>query len=115
MIHRPLFSRKTPSFPEKLNDIGLQNQTPMIRPVVFEKQHHKLVYDSLYGHNQPIGDRDMLLSVPPAIKKTHGNYISDKPSKYLDKLPPFYVLSGPTDTTLLFESRFESGNLARAT
>jgi len=31
-----------------------------------------------------------------------------------DKLPTYYELSGPEDTTLIFESRFESGNLRRA-
>jgi hypothetical protein len=30
-------------------------------------------------------------------------------------LPPSYTLTSPTDTTLVFDSRFESGNLARAT
>jgi hypothetical protein len=29
-------------------------------------------------------------------------------------LPPYYKLKGPADQTLIFESRFESGNLRRA-
>jgi cytosolic carboxypeptidase protein 2/3 len=33
--------------------------------------------------------------------------------KYFDKLQSCYSLKGPSDTTLLFESRFESGNLAK--
>ena len=34
--------------------------------------------------------------------------------KYYDKLPNFYTLKGTNDTTLIFESRFESGNLMKA-
>jgi hypothetical protein len=30
-------------------------------------------------------------------------------------LGTFYTPSGPSDSTLIFESRFESGNLGRAT
>jgi hypothetical protein len=30
------------------------------------------------------------------------------------EVSPFYVLQNPEDNTLLFESRFESGNLRRA-
>ena len=37
-----------------------------------------------------------------------------KVNKYYMKLNPYYVKSEPSDTTLLFESRFESGNLRRA-
>lgn len=36
-------------------------------------------------------------------------------SRYYDKLQPYYSLRSPQDSTLLFESRFESGNLAKAT
>ena len=32
-------------------------------------------------------------------------------SRYFDKLPDFYALKSAQDTTLIFESRFESGNL----
>lgn len=34
--------------------------------------------------------------------------------EYAPGLAPWYTLQGPEDTTLLFESRFESGNLRRA-
>ena len=30
------------------------------------------------------------------------------------EVPPFYIPTGPEDVTLLFESRFECGNLRRA-
>ena len=35
-------------------------------------------------------------------------------SRYFDKLPDYYNLKTPADTTLIFESRFESGNLYKA-
>jgi len=40
---------------------------------------------------------------------------ADTQSKYFDKLQPYYSLRSHSDTTLIFESRFESGNLCRAT
>jgi hypothetical protein len=35
--------------------------------------------------------------------------------KYFEKLPNLLQLKTPADTTLIFESRFESGNLHKAT
>ena len=35
--------------------------------------------------------------------------------KYFEKLANYYNLKGPNDTTLIFESRFESGNLSKVT
>lgn len=35
-------------------------------------------------------------------------------NRYYENLPPYYKSKGATDNTLLFESRFESGNLRRA-
>jgi len=40
-----------------------------------------------------------------------GNTIN---GKYYDKLQNYHNLKGPNDNTLIFESRFESGNLAKA-
>ena len=34
-------------------------------------------------------------------------------NRYYENLPPYYKLKQPTDNTLVFESRFESGNLRR--
>ena len=34
-------------------------------------------------------------------------------NRYYDNLPPYYKLKQPTDNTLVFEARFESGNLRR--
>jgi len=35
-------------------------------------------------------------------------------NRYYENLPPFYKVKGDKDQTLVFESRFESGNLRRA-
>jgi len=35
-------------------------------------------------------------------------------NRFYQKLKPYYVKQAKTDTTLVFESRFESGNLRRA-
>jgi len=64
------------------------------------------------------------LNLPYQLEQPH-NY-SQKPfegkgadkkgprlNRYYEKLPPFYKLKGPSDQTLVFESRFESGNLRR--
>jgi hypothetical protein len=37
-----------------------------------------------------------------------------KINKFYAKLKPYYVKQGELDNTLIFESRFESGNLRRA-
>ena len=53
--------------------------------------------------------------MPVAVRKQNGAHINEKVSKYYHKLKMFYNLSCNDDTTLIFESRFESGNLGRAT
>jgi len=35
-------------------------------------------------------------------------------NRYYEKLKPFYKIRDLNDSTLIFESRFESGNLKRA-
>ena len=35
-------------------------------------------------------------------------------NRYYENLKPYYKLKDPTDKTLVFESRFESGNLRKA-
>jgi hypothetical protein len=70
----------------------------------------KIVYDCCYvgGSTQTVGtgcqpkDKDQMWV---------GNTIN---GKYYDKLQNYYNLKGPNDNTLIFESRFESGNLAKA-
>ena len=61
-----------------------------------------------------MGDKDVRLYVPPSIRKNGGSYINEKVSKYFHKLHSFYTPVGLDDKTLVFESRFESGNLGRA-
>jgi hypothetical protein len=43
------------------------------------------------------------------------NGIKPGSGRYYEKLKPYYVLRNAKDKTLLFESRFESGNLKKAT
>jgi hypothetical protein len=86
----------------------------MSKPQLFDKGKSKMVYECMHSCNQPLDDQDLRLYVPSAHRKQNGAHINEKASKYYHKLNPFYVLNGPTDTTLIFESRFESGNLARA-
>lgn len=68
----------------------------------------RLVYDSNFKGDLPL-DKKGTLSM--RVNDSGG----DCQSKYYDKLQPFYQLKSQGDTTLIFESRFESGNLARAT
>jgi len=42
------------------------------------------------------------------------NAAGKKINRYYSKLKPYYVKENEQDTTLIFESRFESGNLRRA-
>jgi hypothetical protein len=42
------------------------------------------------------------------------NGIKNGYGKYYERLKPFYVIKDQGDSTLIFESRFESGNLRRA-
>jgi|TARA_B110001469_G_C9360689_1_gene188961 hypothetical protein len=105
---------------EKLNELTYKMVSNHVnslnsKTVMFDKNKTKSVYDCFYSMNQPFEDRDVRLYVPPHIRKQNGGHINEKISKYYDKLGQFYTPTGPSDTTLLFESRFESGNLGRAT
>ena len=46
-------------------------------------------------------------------KSTLNSEMTEKKGKIYTSLNPYYVLEGEYDTTLIFESRFESGNLKR--
>ena len=110
-------ARQCPEIKEKLNFDGGLNR--MINPYLskmsqWEKGKHKLVYDCSYAHNQVMTDKDIRLYVPNSIRKNGGTHINEKISKYFAQLKNFYALTGHDDQTLLFESRFESGNLGRA-
>jgi hypothetical protein len=50
----------------------------------------------------------------PASGQAAGPVTSAERFAYAPGLPPWYVPQGPADSTLVFESRFESGNLRRA-
>lgn len=61
-----------------------------------------------------------LLDVKKLLKNSNFVDKTDKPSDPEKKqlvrvnLEPYYTPTGPEDTTLIFESRFESGNLGAA-
>lgn len=52
--------------------------------------------------------------MPSKLTGLFASFDHEVQSKYYDKLQPFYNLKGQNDTTLIFESRFESGNLSKA-
>lgn len=45
---------------------------------------------------------------------SHLQFVSSKADCKLSKVQPYFTLQDENDKTLLFESRFESGNLMRA-
>ena len=114
MLNRPQLTRQAAYVQEKINDMSTTVPSAT-KSVLFDKGKHKLIYDCAYGINQPMQDRDCRLYVPPLIRKQNGAHINEKVTKYYDRLNQFYTPTSPHDTTLVFESRFESGNLARAT
>jgi hypothetical protein len=54
----------------------------------------------------------MLHNTQAMLRNSDGEIVN---GRYFDKLPLYYNLKGQNDSTLQFESRFESGNLHRAT
>jgi hypothetical protein len=56
------------------------------------------------------GSASLLYSEPTKEKKG----ASTKINRYYEKLKPYYKVRDLNDSTLVFESRFESGNLKRA-
>lgn len=117
LLRRPQHVRQCTEAHEKLNSLGIGRfASQFSKPYpLWDKQKHRLVYDCTCAHNQPMTDKDVRLYVPPGVRKNGGSHINEKISKYYDKPKSFITPTGPEDTTLLFESRFESGNLGKAT
>jgi hypothetical protein len=59
------------------------------------------------GKNYPFGGNGQNNFLGPM------NSAGKKINRYYSKLRPYYVKESESDTTLIFESRFESGNLRR--
>lgn len=82
--------------------------------------HQKLVYDCTYGGHSSSDKNGTLMSAgaqmlhntSSVLRNSDGEIVN---GRYFDKLPLYFNLKGAQDNTLLFESRFESGNLHRAT
>lgn len=77
------------------------------------------MYDCTYLQNIEMHEQDCRLHVPLVFRKQNGAHINEKPSKYFKQVPRMMIERDRENkvwdtTTLLFESRFESGNLGRA-
>ena len=94
------------------------------------QESYKLVYDlyetspyqEKYGYNEFLKygmEESLIESAPSAYslvcsgKGAPNKFVSNK-SRYVSSLTPYYQLQSESDTTLMFESRFESANLRRA-
>lgn len=91
---------------------------------------HRLIYDSYetsrFNTNNLSDDQLASNSDCTPIEPSPSSYnqicigkgapckIYNKKPRYVDALLPYYKLQGSSDSTLIFESRFESGNLRRA-
>lgn len=77
------------------------NFSPLNLPYSFEQPHS---YSARQG--------------PAAPHNSNSNSVMERKgpriNRYYENLPPYYKLKGSSDNTLIFESRFESGNLRRA-
>lgn len=120
LINRPFHTRQCMEIKEKLNELTHKMISTTVnnlnaKTILFDRNRQRLVYDNTFSQNQPMEDRDCRLYVPPMIRKANGGHINEKISKYYERLGKFYSPTGQSDNTLVFESRFESGNLGRAT
>jgi Cytosolic carboxypeptidase N-terminal domain len=97
---QPLFIKETPDYESLSIGVGYQTLLKAMSTTVttFEQ---RVVYDSSFIPTD--------ISGKPAVSE------SERPTLYFEKMPPFYKLKSNMDSTLVFESRFESGNLARVT
>lgn len=105
LVPAPTFIRTVPEEPEPLyvapeslfDDIVRLEADRISKP---ESVRNRTVYDSVEAQ--------------PSSDPGGGGAPIPQSQEVMDKLPPYYVPTGPEDTTLVFESRFESGNLRRA-
>lgn len=88
----------------------------------------KVVYDCLYASPYYSGayeaEHSMMIDLNREFVMNKNSSLEDQKSKttgmpmqrdkYYSYLPPYYALEDELDKTLVFESRFESGNLRRA-
>lgn len=108
---RPLFIKEAPTFEPTTNAMNRGNISRLLNEKKIgllsaskpNDAYPRLVYDCAYGAN--------VLGAVPISTPLPGN---PKTSRYFEKLPNFYQPKGPNDSTLIFESRFESGNLFKA-
>ena len=94
----PLYERR----PQLVPDMLLRDAERLAKP---DSVRNRVVYDSIEPN--PIKAK-----VSPTGKSLPRPGTNDKPG--VVELDPYYVLKDQSDSTLVFESRFESGNLRRA-
>ena len=94
----PLYERR----PQLVPDMLLRDAERLAKP---DSVRNRVVYDSIEPN--PIKAK-----VSPTGKSLPQPGTNDKPG--VVELDPYYVLKDQGDSTLVFESRFESGNLRRA-
>ena len=105
------------------------NERPVYKKKAkLEAKSSKVVYDWLYAspyyssnyeaeHSVMIDlNREYINEGRPGLEdqKSKSPGIQIRKDKYFAYLPPYYALENELDSTLVFESRFESGNLRRA-
>ena len=77
----------------------------------------RVIYDCTFGgtggNTGAILSQNHLLNGAGAGTALQGGQVVN--GRYFDRLNQYYTPKGSNDTTLIFESRFESGNLHRAT
>lgn len=94
--------------PEALFDDVIRNEAERIsKPALVQ---NKIVYDSVGPPSFSPGFH----SQSPMSPRSGGKRESFTTKELFEDLPSYYTLDGNDDTTLIFESRFESGNLRRA-
>jgi hypothetical protein len=101
---------------QRTKEQKITKETPIVKTLkahlTIELQLSSIVYERLYPNSLPIIKRKSLFFTELSSMNTQdersGRMIEDK------KMTPYYSLKGNNDRTLIFESRFESGNLRLA-
>ena len=94
---------------ENINNFIGNNKTQENKNIEINKQieNGNSRNNNLMSYNNSINNNNQL-------KKNNGNILQNKiqrPQTVYHELKPYYILKNKNDNTLIFESRFESGNL----
>lgn len=105
--------------PDKLEDLADVQPGMVAKMMIHDAQRganpsallNRVVYDCIDPSPMP-GNNAMEYTLPSEEDKK--GVFPFLPQTHKQRLRPYYTPLGPDDTTLVFESRFESGNLRRA-